>query len=70
TWNVPKAWIQRFSLEGLSVTLTGRNLFLRTNYSGQDPDVNLRGGYTNGYGADFFNYPTSKSVGACLQVTF
>ncbi|MFO7257679.1 MAG: SusC/RagA family TonB-linked outer membrane protein [Bacteroidota bacterium] len=70
TWNVPKAWIQRFSLEGLSITLTGRNLFLSTNYSGQDPDVNLRGGYTNGYGADFFNYPTSKSVGARLQVTF
>lgn len=70
TWHVPTAWVKRLSLVRLDVTVTGRNLFLKTNYSGQDPDVNLRGGFTNGYGADFFNYPTAKSIGAGLNVTF
>lgn len=70
TWHVPERLISRWGISGLDVTLTGRNLFLSTNYSGQDPDVNLRGGYTNGYGADFNNYPTAKSVGAGLRVSF
>lgn len=70
TWHLPKVWIDKLKLENLDLTLTGRNLFLNTNYSGQDPDVNLRGGFTNGYGADFFNYPTTRSIGVGIKVTF
>ncbi len=70
TWHVPQRSISKWGIKGLDVTLSGRNLFLSTNYSGQDPDINLRGGFTNGYGADFFGYPTSKSIGGGVKVKF
>jgi len=70
TYELPKAVLDKIRVSNLSVTLTGRNLLLFTNYSGSDPDVNLRGGSTNGYGSDFFNYPTSKSYGIALRVIF
>ena len=37
-----------------SLTFTGRNLGLWTDYSGVDPDTNLTGA-TNGFGLDYFN---------------
>lgn len=70
SYSFPKSLIQRLRLSELELTLTGRNLITWTNYSGSDPDVNLRGGSTNGYGSDFFNYPTTKSYGAALRVSF
>jgi hypothetical protein len=70
TYDLPKKWLSKLSISDAEVTLTGRNLALFTNYSGNDPDVNLRGGFTNGYGSDFFNYPTTKSFGAAVRVTF
>lgn len=70
TWHVPQRLISKWGINGLDITLSGRNLFLSTNYSGQDPDINLRGGFTNGYGADFFGYPTSKSIGGGIKVKF
>lgn len=70
TWHVPKQLVSKWGIKGLDITLSGRNLFLSTNYTGQDPDINLRGGFTNGYGADFFGYPTSKSLGGGVKVKF
>ena len=70
SYDFPKPLIDKLKLSALTLTLSGRNLFIKTNYSGSDPDVNLRGGFTNGFGSDFFNYPTTKSVGASLRVSF
>ena len=70
SYDFPKALIDKLKLSALTLTLSGRNLFIKTNYSGSDPDVNLRGGFTNGFGSDFFNYPTTKSIGASLRVSF
>lgn len=70
TYDFPAALINKIKLSELSLTLSARNLFLITNYSGSDPDVNLRGGFTNGFGSDFFNYPTTKSIGASIRVSF
>ncbi|MGN6438336.1 MAG: SusC/RagA family TonB-linked outer membrane protein [Agriterribacter sp.] len=70
SYSLPKTWLEKIRLSELELTLTGRNLFLFTNYSGSDPDVNLRGGSTNGFGSDFFNYPTTKSYGIALRASF
>lgn len=70
SYEFPKALLDKIKLSQLSLTLSARNLFLVTNYTGSDPDVNLRGGSTNGFGSDFFNYPTTKSFGASLRVSF
>jgi hypothetical protein len=52
-----------------SLALTGRNLFLSTNYSGIDPETNLTGA-SNDFGEDYFNMPNTKSYGFNLTVTF
>lgn len=70
SYSLPTTWLEKTKISALELTLTGRNLFLSTNYSGSDPDVNLRGGFTNGFGSDFFNYPTTKSYGVALRVSF
>jgi len=70
TYSLPKDLIGKLRLSDVEVTLTGRNLLLFTNYSGSDPDVNLRGGFTNGFGSDFFNYPTTKSFGFAVRASF
>ena len=70
SYSLPKSVLDRLKLSELELTFTGRNLLLFTNYSGPDPDVNLRGGFTNGFGSDFFNYPTTKSYGVSLHASF
>lgn len=48
-------------LKGLSVGVSGRNIFLRTPYRGVDPETNLSGA-TNSQGADYFNMPNTMGV--------
>jgi TonB-linked SusC/RagA family outer membrane protein len=48
-------------LKGLSVGVSGRNVFLRTPYRGVDPETNLSGA-TNSQGADYFNMPNTMGI--------
>ena len=48
-------------LKGLSVGVSGRNLFLSTPYRGVDPETNLSGA-TNSQGADYFNMPNTMGI--------
>jgi TonB-linked SusC/RagA family outer membrane protein len=45
----------------VEVGVTGRNLFLHTNYSGVDPETSLTGAGSNIGGWDYFNNPGAKS---------
>lgn len=49
-------------LSGASVSFTARNLFLITEYSGIDPEVNLTGA-SNGFGLEYFGLPNTRSYG-------
>jgi iron complex outermembrane receptor protein len=56
----------------LRFSLTGQNLFVITNYSGFDPEVNT-GNSIDGlqtFGIDRFTYPTPRTVLLGLNVTF
>ena len=48
-------------LKGLSVGVSGRNIFLSTPYRGVDPETNLSGA-TNSQGADYFNMPNTMGI--------
>ncbi|MEE9437487.1 MAG: SusC/RagA family TonB-linked outer membrane protein, partial [Saprospiraceae bacterium] len=55
--------------EGATISLTGRNLWLSTDYPGIDPETNLTGD-SNGYGLDYFNMPNTKSYTATVKLNF
>lgn len=48
-------------LKGLTMGVSGRNIFLSTPYRGVDPETNLSGA-TNSQGADYFNMPNTMGV--------
>lgn len=47
-------------LRSIDLSVTGRNVFLWTDYSGIDPETNLTGP-SNGFGLDYFNNPSTRS---------
>jgi hypothetical protein len=59
-------------IRNLDLSVTGRNLWLLTNYSGFDPDVNSFAGEGNGLrrGVDYGSYPNSRGVVFGLNLTF
>ena len=59
-------------VKGLNVSLTGRNLFLLTKYSGSDPQVQESGSsYGSGTGGfDRYNVPNTRSFNLSLKATF
>jgi TonB-linked SusC/RagA family outer membrane protein len=63
----PKSLIK--GIENLTLSFTGRNLWLKTNYSGIDPEANLTGA-SNGFGLEYFGMPNTKSYGVNLRIGF
>ena len=55
-------------IESLRLSITGNNLFVITNYSGIDPELNMSGG--NGFGGDNGIYPRTRSFALGLNVIF
>lgn len=58
-------------IKGLNLTLTGRNLFMLTKYTGNDPSIlaSTAGG-TGGMGIDNYNVPSTRSFNVTLKATF
>lgn len=70
-YTLPKAWIKKCLLENVRVYFTGYNLFVITNYSGADPEVDTsskRNLMTPG--VDYAAYPKSRLFLAGINVTF
>jgi TonB-linked SusC/RagA family outer membrane protein len=64
----------KLGLKGLSIFITGRNLFLITN-AYVDPELNMTtvgGGVSsaNSYGIEWFQQPQTRSLGAGLRLTW
>ena len=57
-------------LNGASLSFTGRNLFLWTDYDGNDPDTNLTGAGNNGFGLEYFQNPSARTYKFSLNLTF
>ena len=69
SYDLPSSLLQKSFIRELGVFCTGRNLFLKTDYSGIDPETNLLGA-SNAQGIDYFNMPGTKSYTFGLKVTF
>lgn len=62
-----KSW----AVKNLSLSATGRNLFLLTKYTGNDPAVLVStAGGTGGAGIDSYQVPVSRSFNFTLKATF
>ena len=58
-------------VKGLNLTLTGRNLFLLTRYTGCDPSIMAASaGGTGGMGIDNYNVPSTRNFNVTLKATF
>ena len=68
-YNLPNSLLGNTFIDGISVSVYGRNLWLKTDYPGIDPETNLTGD-SNGFGLDYFNQPNTKSFGLDLKLTF
>ena len=60
SYNFDQPFIQRSGFSSLDLRLSGRNLWLSTDYSGIDPETNL-GGVSASRGNEYFNNPQARS---------
>ncbi|MDR1556277.1 MAG: TonB-dependent receptor [Tannerellaceae bacterium] len=60
-YNFPRELISRFNINALRLFATGTNLFILTNYSGTDPEINVAGNDENTLGIDFATAPSPRS---------
>ena len=69
SYNLRTGFVQRVGLNSIDLTLTGRNLWLATDYTGIDPETNLTGA-SNGRGLDYFNNPATRSYQVSLRFNY
>jgi TonB-linked SusC/RagA family outer membrane protein len=62
-------WLKAAHMSDLTLSFTGRNLWLKTAYTGVDPETSLTGA-RNSQGSDYFNMPNTKSMAFSLGVKF
>jgi len=68
TFLAPTEWARMFGGSRLNITVSGRNLFTITDYTGLDPE--LQGSTGDFTSRDFLTQPQVRSFVARLQVTF
>ncbi len=65
-----KRVLSKLGLQNLSGYITGENLFTWTNYSGQDPEVSMRGSDPFRVAADYSMTPPSKMITLGFTTSF
>ena len=68
----PGQWGMGDWVQNLRLSITGQNLFVITDYSGYDPEVNTGGsiGGVQTFGIDRFTYPRARTILLGLNVSF
>jgi len=56
-------------VKGISVGISGKNLYVWTKYTGYDPDVNVYGSIKK-YGIDLGSYPPARTYMFDFKITF
>ncbi|MBI3259547.1 MAG: SusC/RagA family TonB-linked outer membrane protein [Ignavibacteriae bacterium] len=69
SYRLPKSIIESTPFSSAEISITGRNLWLSTDYTGVDPETSLLGA-DNAQGIDYFNMPGTKSYTFALRVNF
>jgi TonB-linked SusC/RagA family outer membrane protein len=69
SYEFPKSIIGDSFIKSLSLSFTGKNLWIDTDYTGVDPETSLMGA-NNAQGLDYFNMPGTKSYIFGLRMSF
>ena len=69
-YTIPENITKRIGIETLRLYVSGTNLWLWTNYSGYDPEVDTRRKTPLTPGVDYSAYPKSRGVVFGLNLTF
>jgi TonB-dependent starch-binding outer membrane protein SusC len=69
TLNAPSTWAGPIGAQRLSLTVSGRNLGLWTDYSGLDPEI-ISSGQSNFTTSEFLSQPPTRFWSARVNVTF
>jgi len=69
TLTAPKQWATRAKVDGVSLTIAGRNLHTWTDYTGLDPEVNANAG-SNFTTSDFLTQPPVRYFVTRLSLQF
>ena len=62
--------VQKMKMQNLSISVIVNNLFLITDYTGNDPDQSLTGAGLNGLGLDYFQNPSVRTLRFAINLTF
>lgn len=68
TYSLNKKWLKKTPFGSIDISFIGRNLWLKTDYKGIDPETSLTGA-GNSLGMDYFNMPGTRSYGFSLRVS-
>jgi hypothetical protein len=69
-YNFPSTWISRAGLTRAKLYVSGQNLFVITNYTGYDPEVNQSAQSNILRGIDSDAYPNSRSYMVGVNLSF
>lgn len=71
TFNTQKLGINKW-VSNMRLSVTGQNIFISTDYTGYDPEVNIDRNISgvSSYGIDYISYPKSRSIIFGLNVSF
>lgn len=68
-YNLPTTWLRGVAKK-IRVYAQGTNLFIFTDYSGFNPEVNLQAGSSLTPGQDYGAYPLSRTITAGIDIAF
>jgi TonB-linked SusC/RagA family outer membrane protein len=66
-YSFPTKLVEKTIFNSLSFAVIGRNLFTSTKYTGVDPETSLTGS-ENSLGLDYFNMPSTRSIGFSIKL--
>jgi hypothetical protein len=69
TFNAPQKWTGSMGVTRMSLTLSGQNLSVWTDYTGLDPEISSTG-QSNFTTQEFLSQPPVRSWRARLNITF
>jgi TonB-linked SusC/RagA family outer membrane protein len=70
SYKVPTSWLKTNVIKDATLTFTGNNLILWTNYSGFDPETSSMPAGSNADGFTGFSYPAIRSYLFSINVNF
>ena len=70
SYHMNPKYLKKTPFASIDISLSGRNLWLDTDYTGVDPETNLTGtGVFRAEGFEYFNMPNTKSYGFTIRLT-